>query len=422
MKRFRSFAFVLGGLSTVLAQNDNAGLAATSSLPGRQTPTAPMIVRKAKEDRSGTAWFVRAPDARLVFTGQVAASNVTLDPAGQAEEALNNLRDQLKEADTDLDHILRLNVYVADPEFTAAVDQVIARRFAGAPPAVTLIYTPLAKPQARVAFDAIAIHPSIFPPPTVSAGGGSSRPVAPASLRTVQFTREGTAILPPGGKVFVAGQANPGPGLGPSLKAIMPNLFKALAHVGLARESVAQVKAFIKPFHEHAVAVAAIKASFGPLPVPPIVLVEWTTTQPAEIELVAAAPDLQRPIEDAAAHVSLPGMAPSTLFSRISTVAAGAPLIFISGIDGGRGGTAREQWKRVFDQLGTVLWDSGSSFRHLVKATYFLNDASAREQMTSIRGVYYDPTRPPSASALDVTQMARPGRLVMLDLIAVPVK
>jgi enamine deaminase RidA (YjgF/YER057c/UK114 family) len=155
---------------------------------------------------------------------------------------------------------------------------------------------------------------------------------------------------------------------------------------------------------------------------PPLVLLEWTTTQPAEIELIAAAPTLTRPIEDAAAYVSLPGMTTSPVFARLVTDAAGSPMNFISGLDGGQGGTAREQWKRVFDQLGTVLWDSGSSFRHMVKATYYLHDDKARDQMTAIRGVYYDPTRPPSASALDVPQMARPGRLVMLDMIAVPVK
>jgi enamine deaminase RidA (YjgF/YER057c/UK114 family) len=230
------------------------------------------------------------------------------------------------------------------------------------------------------------------------------------------------AILPAGGKVFVSGQSNPGPGLANTVKAVMPNLFKALEHVGVPRENIVQVKAFIKPFSDHAAAVAEVKASFGDSPVPPLVLLEWTTTQPAEIELIAAAPALTRPVANAAEYVSLPGMSTSPVFARVVTVAGGAPLIFTAGIDGGQGGTAREQWKRVFDQLGTILWDGGSSFRHMVKATYYLHDDKARDQMGGIRGVYYDPARPPSASALDVPQMPRPGRLVMLDMIAVPVK
>jgi hypothetical protein len=39
-----------------------------------------------------------------------------------------------------------------------------------------------------------------------------------------------------------------------------------------------------------------------------------------------------------------------------------------------------------------------------------------------IRGVYFDPTRPPSASALQVAAFARPGRTAEIEMIAVPVK
>ena len=228
--------------------------------------------------------------------------------------------------------------------------------------------------------------------------------------------------MPAGGKVFVAGQSNPGPGLAGSVMAIMPNLFRALEAVGLTKADVVQVKAFIKPFTDHAAAIAEVKTSFGETPMPPLILIEWTTDTPSEIELVASAPALSRPQNDAAAYPPLPGLSASPVFSRMATVAAGSPLIFTSGFDGGSEGTARAQWKRVFDELGQVLFDSGSSFRHMVKATYFLHDDKAREMLGAIRGVYYDPSRPPSASALDVTRMARPGRLVMLDMIAVPVK
>jgi enamine deaminase RidA (YjgF/YER057c/UK114 family) len=185
---------------------------------------------------------------------------------------------------------------------------------------------------------------------------------------------------------------------------------------------VVHVKAFVTPFADHASVLAEVKKSFGDAPLPPLVLQEWISTTPAEIELIAAAPGLTRKPEEAAAFVSLPGMSPSPVFSRLATVAAGTPLIFVAGIDGGEGGNARAQWKRVFDQLGTVLFDAGSSFRHMVKATYFLHDPEARAMLTAIRGVYYDPTRPPSASALDVTGLPHAGQRVMLDMIAVPAR
>jgi hypothetical protein len=39
-----------------------------------------------------------------------------------------------------------------------------------------------------------------------------------------------------------------------------------------------------------------------------------------------------------------------------------------------------------------------------------------------IRGVYFDPTRAPSASALEVRSLGQPGRGTRIDLIAFPVK
>jgi hypothetical protein len=36
--------------------------------------------------------------------------------------------------------------------------------------------------------------------------------------------------------------------------------------------------------------------------------------------------------------------------------------------------------------------------------------------------VYYDPTRPPAASALEVKTLGAPGRIAAIEVIAVPVK
>ncbi len=375
-----------------------------AAAPAQTAPmNPPSLQRSPKNDRSGTSWFVRAADGPLLFTRQIVASNLSADARTQAGLALDQLATQLRQEGADLAQVLRLHVYVADPASSADVDAVIAARFASAPPAVVVVCTPLSQPGAKVAFDAVAALPA---------------PANPAG--SVRITADGNAVMATGGKVFVSGQAHAGPGLALSAKTVMQNLFKALEHVGLTKADVVQVKAFIKPFADHTQAIDEVKASFGSGPVPPLVLVEWTTGSPSEIELVAAAPKLTRPIEEAAAYVSLPGMSTSPFFARVTTVAAGSPLIFVAGLDGGDTGTAREQWKRAYDQLGGALFDSGSSFRHMVKATYYLFDEKARDQLGAIRSVFYDPTRPPAASALDVTKMARPGRKVMVDIIAVP--
>jgi enamine deaminase RidA (YjgF/YER057c/UK114 family) len=104
----------------------------------------------------------------------------------------------------------------------------------------------------------------------------------------------------------------------------------------------------------------------------------------------------------------------------MTTVAAGSPLVFIGNIDGGDGLAPRDQWLHAFEKLARVLRDSGSSFRHMAKATYFLADPAAREFLGEIRSVYYDPARPPAASAVDVQSIGVAGRGVALDMIVVP--
>ena len=76
--------------------------------------------------------------------------------------------------------------------------------------------------------------------------------------------------------------------------------------------------------------------------------------------------------------------------------------------------------KAIFERLGSVLFEAGSSYRHLAKATYYLADPKALALLGEIRGVYFDPARPPAASALRVGGLGHPGRAAQLDMIAVP--
>jgi len=233
---------------------------------------------------------------------------------------------------------------------------------------------------------------------------------------------DGAAVMPAGGKVFVSGQAKRAAAFATSIAQTMDGLHEAVAHLGLAKTNVAQVRAFIAPFTSHAVARAEIEKSYADGPVPPIVIAEWTADGPTEIELIASAPTLAAKGDENAAFLSLPGMATSPYFSRVATIAAGSPLIFIAGLDSAEGATPRDQWFEVFQRLGFVLRETGSTFRHMVKATYYLSHPKAREALGEIRGVYYDPTRPPAASAIEVKSLGRPGRQVALDMIAVPAK
>jgi enamine deaminase RidA (YjgF/YER057c/UK114 family) len=352
------------------------------------------VQRSAKPDRDGTAPWVRVSDVPLVFTGQVAAAN--------AAAALEALGTTLERAGSSLDRVVRLNAYVADDTSVASAESEVTKRFVDSPVAFTLVRTPLANAQARVAFDAVAT---------------TSR--APANVETLA---PDVAIMPAGGKLFISGQAERGADVASAVKLTLAGLHRSLAHLGLKKSDVVQVKAFIQPFADHAAAAREIAASFDGGPVPTVVFIEWISNVFAEIELVASARTWPPPAGDRIAHSYLPWLNKSPRYSHVCHVSPGVPLIFVGAIDGAGAGEGRAQMAVIFERLGSTLFEAGSSYRYLAKATYYFSDRTARAVLNDVRDVYYDPTRAPAASAIDVKTLGPARRGAMLDMIAVPLK
>lgn len=366
-------------------------------------PSQPSDIRRLPASAAtGVAASVRVPDQPLVFTGQIFAANLSGDPRRQSEGALEALAAVLAPAGATLAGIVRLNAYVADEASVAAVQAAVALRFGDAPPAFTLAYSPLPPAGARVAFDAIAVT--------------TRRP------EKVEVLTATAAVLPSGGKIFISGQVVRGTDLGTGANLTMSGLFRSLTHLGLSKADVVQVKAFIQPFADHAAAAREIAASFAGGPVPPIVIMEWVSDIFAEIELVASAGGRSIQASDGIVYTTLPWLTPSPRFSHLSQVAAGTPLIFISAIHGEDASDPRRQMKTMFERLGSVLFEAGSSYRNLAKATYYLQHPETRVLLGDIRAVYFDPTRAPAASALGVKSLGHPGRAAAIDMIAVPIK
>lgn len=363
---------------------------------------APGFQRAPKPARDGTAFTVRAADAPLVFTGQIFARETGGELRAETESALNALGARLAVAGSGLARVARLTVYATSDDAVRAADAAIAARFAETPVALTVMRTPLPLAGARVAFEAVAVS-SLSDP-------------------RVAFVAPDAAVLPAGGKTFISGQAERGADLAAASRLTMAGLHRSLAHLGLAAADVVQVKAFIQPFADHAAATHAIAESFGGGPVPPIVVMEWVSSLFAEIELVAAAKPLGAPAGETVTHSWLPWLTKSPRYCNIAFVPAGTPLIFVGAIDAGAEGDARAQMKTIFERIGSVLFEAGSSYRNLAKATYYLHAPPTRALLGEIRGVYFDPTRPPAASALQVAAPPRPGHAAVIDLIAVPVK
>lgn len=376
------------------------GLFATMLASAQSPKTDGVLQRSRPGAQPGQAAWVKVGDGPLVFTGQAFASDLGADAQTQARGALASLEATLKKSGSSLAQVARLSAYVAAEDDVATVERVIGEAFAAAPVAYTLVRTPLAKAGARVAFEAVA----------VSARAGEKVEIAGDA-----------ALLPAGGKIFISGQAEKGADLGAGVRATMAGLQRSLTHLGLTAADVVQVKAFIRPFGDHAAAVREVAASFGAGPVPPIVLIEWQSDLFTEIELVASARTLPAPANGSLEYGWMPWLTKSPRYSSTCRVAAGTPLIFIGAL-GAESGDPRAQVKTTFERLGSTLFDAGAGYRTLVKASYYLGVPQARAVLGDIRDVYFDPARPPAASALNVASLGSPGRALVIDMIAVPLK
>jgi enamine deaminase RidA (YjgF/YER057c/UK114 family) len=362
----------------------------------------PEIQRLPAKGRPGTAASVRVADVPLVFTGQIFAATAGGDAATQARDALRALGDALVKTGSSLDRVVRLSAYAADDAAVTTIEAAVGVQFSANPPALTVVRTPLQVARARVAFEAVAT--TARSPSAVESVGSSA------------------AILPAGGKIFISGQAERAPDQAGAVKATMAGLHRSVAHLGLKKSDIVQVKGFLKAMDAHEAAVREVVASFDGQPAPPVVLYEWVSDLFTEIEIVVSAKSLNAVANDNITYAWLPWLTKSPRYCHVANVMPGTPLIFVSAVDGGDASDPRTQMKTIFERLGSTLFEAGSSYRNLAKATYYLADPTARTLLGDLRGVYFDPTRPPAASALNMHGLGYRGRAAMFDIVAVPVK
>ena len=82
------------------------------------------------------------------------------DPAAQARQACENVKDLLAEAGGDLSHVVKLTVYITDRAYREPVYSVIAEYFGPHAPASTgVIVDGLASAEFLVEIDATAVLP-----------------------------------------------------------------------------------------------------------------------------------------------------------------------------------------------------------------------------------------------------------------------
>lgn len=346
----------------------------------------------APDRATGSSGAVVVDDVPLLHTTQLSGQSVKV--------VLDRLVDLLGEGGARLDDVVKLNLYAAREEVVPAITEELARRFSGDHrPAVTIVVGTPVEPEVLISVDAVAA-------------------VAKADAKTVRLLKRGQlAILPAGPVCYVAGQAERGKTLAEATRKTLASLDATIGFLGRKRGDVVQVKAFVHPMTKLAEVRKEIAGFFPEGETPPVTLVEWTSKDSIEIELiVAGGPDREKRTR-AVDFLTPPGMTASPIYSRVARIGHGK-RIYVSGLVGeGKDGTA--QVKDVFARLGRLLKSADSDFGHLVKATYYVSTDDASKQLNLLRPNYYDPKRPPSASKAPVRSVGRKGRGIVVDMIAV---
>jgi len=353
---------------------------------------------------TGSSQAVAFSDRSLLYTDQLLPTQAG-PPARQIEELLARIEKLPAETGSDKAMPVRLEWCVRDEKIAAEVRKAMASAIPGVhKPAVSIVVGRLRDDAAAAAVNGIY---------ALSAAG---KPAA----STVRSSASGkTALLPAGGTVYVSGQLEQGTTTKESAAKTIASLMKTLDFLRLKKSDAVQFKVFLQPMAESGQVLEAFKEAFddNQAAVPPVVFVEWLAKPSLEIEMVAASP------ADANAasleFLTPPGMTTPTVYCRVAR-ANGTSRIFTSIITSPEPGDASAQTRAVFGLLGGILEQTGSDFEHLAKATYFVTDDAASKALGELRPLYYNPKRPPAASKATVPSTGFPGRMLSLDMIAVP--
>jgi 2-iminobutanoate/2-iminopropanoate deaminase len=114
-------------------------------------------------------------------------------------------------------------------------------------------------------------------------------------------------------------------------------------------------------------------------------------------------------------------------FSEVVTVTGPTKLIFLSGMgseDGATGdaqhlGNFYEQCRMSWAKIVRLLGENGAKVTDIVKSVVYVTDIRMTPEMRKCRAEFFPPGAPlPVQTLLNVVQLARPGMLIEIDVIA----
>lgn len=379
----------------------SAVAALAGSLPGsvaRGAPPTRGVAHYQPSPDEGCSRAVRVDQVPLVYTPQRSYRAASASEAEHVDLAARWLTEAVIPTGM---RAVALNVAARDLPAVSTIRAALARAVPPERlPALTCAVGELRNPADRAVVDAVLAEPMAPAPP------------AHAEPRLAMRT------WPAGPRVYISGQAEKASDLRTATRLTLDSLRRTLDSLGLALEHVVQLRSFVNPMSKVAEAEEEIARMFGSGIMRVATYVEWSSSLPIEIELVAVSPDTPREAGKIE-YLTPPGMTSSPVFSRVARVADDR-AIYISGLCGAPGTSAEAQVRSVFAQLGEILRANGSDLNHLAKATYFVADGPASDALNRLRPEFYDPLRPPAASKAVVRAVGRAGCTIAVDMIAVP--
>lgn len=370
-------------------------------------------------DFQGASDAVIVDDVPLLHTTQF----LPLDKSGnivgsgdinaQINQVFINISSSLKQAGSKPDQIVKLNIYVRNSGLISAVQEQINKRFKlGKRPALSFVAGDLSHADALISMDAIAV--------LSKDKQQAVNYILPANLSSAQGIAQ-AAILPAGPVVYVSGQAVKGE-LAEATRGTLEQLQATLVSLGLDKKDIVQIKSFIRPMSDLKVVEEEFAKFFKGSTIPPMVNVEWTSKDPViEIELIASSLNAGSKSNQQLDFITPPGMTASPVYCKVTRINYGQK-VYISGLYGQISGNADSDLASIFNLMGTILKNTGSDFRHLVKATYYVSNDVHSAKLNEIRPKYYDPLRPPAASKAMVKDVGKPEAGISIDMIGVVIR
>jgi enamine deaminase RidA (YjgF/YER057c/UK114 family) len=392
MKRSILLFFIFGSLAS-WGQSPDIQYAQTSRLKG----SSDAVIVKNVPLAHTSQIFSLDKRGKFVFKGELQK---------QLGQIFGNLSKALNVADSGLEQVVKLNIYLKNTSQISEIQTQISKRFqSGKLPAVSYVTGNLSYPDALVSIDAIAVS-----------SNSSDNFVKYLNFGSVQVS-----ILPSGPVVYVSGQAAKG-NLAESTLNTLNQLQETLHFLGLEKKDIVQIKSFINPIADLSIVQNVMAEFFKGGTIPPLVNVEWLSKDPLiEIELIASSNRTLSKSNDQIDFITPKGMVHSPVYSKVTRVNFGSK-VYVSGLYGNTERGIKSELSDIFDFLDLIMKQSGSDLKHLLKATYYVSNDLHSAALNAIRPQYYDPKRPPAASKAMVKDVGAIKAGVGIDMIGVVIE